>query len=160
MFQNILAILFILKFILKLVKRFEFYAPRFIQNHYGTKAKVDLKKLERLVCKIEKWKADIKFLRFCLIYRLCPKFTKFKLHKSSRQSVTQASALRKSLVTAKIKLHLKCVNSLESEFLTLKPQLSQKVGRFSFMYINRFLEQQKKEYEIKCFKIHQKKLWI
>ena len=68
MFQSILVILFILKFILKLVKRFEFYAPRFIQNHYGTEAKVDIKKLERLVCKIEKWKADIKFLRFCLIF--------------------------------------------------------------------------------------------
>ena len=32
MFQNIFAILFILK----LVKRSKFYAPRFIQNHYGT----------------------------------------------------------------------------------------------------------------------------
>ena len=27
------------------------------------------------------------------------------------------------------------------------------------MYINRFSEEQKKEYEIKCFKIHQKELW-
>ena len=61
---------------------------------------------------------------------------------------------------AEIKSHLKCVNSLKSEFLiTLKLQLSQKIGRFLFMYINRFSEQQKKEYEIKCFKIHQKKLW-
>ena len=30
---------------------------------------------------------------------------------------------------------------------------------YTFIDINRFLEQQKKEYEIKCFKINQKKLW-
>ena len=98
-------------------------------------------------------------MRFCLIYQLCPKFTKFWLHKSLRQFLTQASALRKSLVMAEIKSHLKCVNSLESEFLTLKLQLSQKIDKFLFMYINRFSEQQKKEFEIKSFKIYQKKLW-
>ena len=42
-----------------------------------------------------------------------------------------------------------CANSLENEFLTLKLQLSQKIGKFLFMYINQFLEQQKKEYKIK-----------
>ena len=73
-----------------------------------------------------------------------------------RQSLIQGSALKKSLVTAEIKSHLKCVNSLESEFLTLKLRLSQKIGRFSFMYINRFSEEQKKEYKIKYTKI---KLW-
>ena len=98
-------------------------------------------------------------MRFCLIYQLCPKFTKFKLHKSLRQSLTQAPTLKKSLVTAEIKSHLKCVNSLESEFLTLKLRLSQKIGRFSFMYINRFSKERKKEYEIKCFKIYQKQFW-
>ena len=112
MFQSILAVLFILK----LVKRSKFYALRSTQSHNGTEAKVVLKKSKRLVCKIEKRKADIKFLRFCLIYQLCPKFTKFKLHKSLRQSLTQALALRKSLARAEIKSHLKCVNSLESEF--------------------------------------------
>ena len=72
---------------------------------------------------------------------------------SLRQSLTQASALKKYLVTAEIKSHLKCVNSLESEFLTLKLQLSQKIGRFSFIYVNQFSEERKKEYEIKCYKI-------
>ena len=64
MFQSVLAILFIVK----LVKSSKFYALRFTQSHYKIEAKVVLKKLERLVCKIEKRKADIKFLRFCLIY--------------------------------------------------------------------------------------------
>ena len=112
MFQSLLAILFILK----LVKRSKFYALRFTQSHYGSDAKAVLKKSERLVCKIEKRKPDIKFLRFFLIYQLCFKFTIFKLHKSLRQFLTQASAVKESLVTAEIKSHLKCVNSLKSEF--------------------------------------------
>ena len=54
MFQSVLAILFIVK----LVKSSKFYALRFTQSHYKTEAKVRvvLKKLERLVCKIEKGK--------------------------------------------------------------------------------------------------------
>ena len=46
---------------MKLVESSKFYALRFTQSHYETEAKVVLKKLERLVCKIEKRKADIKF---------------------------------------------------------------------------------------------------
>ena len=73
---------------------------------------------------MEKRKADIKFLRFCLI-QLCPKFTNFKLRKSSRQCLTQVSALKKLSVTAEIKSHLRCViNSLESEFYAIDNGMS------------------------------------
>ena len=117
-----------------------------------------LKKLERLVCKLDKKESRHTVFEICLIHQLCIKFTEFKLHKSSKQFLTQVSAQRQFLVTAEINSHSRCINTLKSEFLTLKQNLSQNIDRFSLVhvYINRFLEQQKKEYEIKCFKTRQK----
>ena len=70
-------VILLLLFILKLVEHFKFYTLRFTQSHFRTQAKIVFKKLE---INLEKRKQDIKLTRFCLIYQLCPKFTKFKLH--------------------------------------------------------------------------------
>ena len=91
-------------FVLKIFRCSEHYAPKFIESHYGTSTKNTLRALERTVLKIERRKADIEFLRFCLIDQLSPKFTRFKLYNQNRQSLAQVRTLRKKLQVAEYKI--------------------------------------------------------
>ena len=51
------------------------YAPKFIESHYGTDARLVLRKIERTARKIERRRADLEFLRLCSVYRLVPKLS-------------------------------------------------------------------------------------
>ena len=79
------------------------YALKFMESHFGTEVKADLRKLEKNMNKIEKRKLDIEFLRICIIYRIFPKFLQFKLYKKSRQSINQTTASTKKLLGIKLK---------------------------------------------------------
>ena len=86
MFAHVLA----LCFTLRLLKRSNHYAPKFIESQFGTEARADLRKLEKVMRKIEKRKLDIEFLRVCIIYRIFPNFLKFNCTRKSSNLSTKS----------------------------------------------------------------------
>ena len=72
-------------FILRLIKRSSHYVPKIIDSHYGTEARAEVRKIEKVVCKIEKRKADAEFIKICILYQIFPKFLRFKLYNKRRQ---------------------------------------------------------------------------
>ena len=136
MFAHVLA----LCFILRLLKRSNHYAPKFIESHFGTEARADLRKLEKVMRKIEKRKLDIEFLRVCIIYRIFPNFLKFKLYKKIRQPINQVTALKKKLLSIELKGQRRRLTSLEKEKEVLKTKLFSQIGILSAITQKNFFQ--------------------
>ena len=154
MFSVVLA----LCFLLRIVRRSRHFAPKFIESHFGTAARLTLKSLERVIIKLERRRADVEFLKLCQIYCLTPKFTRFKLHKPWLQSISQTRQLRKKLVAVEIQDHLKAIGRLERQAPHWTQQLASSIGQVSMLYAKCFLETRRKEEHAICNHRHNQKL--
>ena len=132
-------------FLLKFLNRSRYFAPKFIESHYGTSAKRTLRELEKISRKIVRRTTDSEFLKLCLSYRLYPTFTKFKLHKQKRLCLPEVRCLKRKLITAEIRSHSKELIQLHKEALRLKKNLSTYIGQISMIYSNRFFNNIRKE---------------
>ena len=90
MLVSILAIVFVLR----ISKNSDRYAPKFLASHYGVRVRNILRELETAQKKTLKREADIEFLRKCLLYRLTPKFVRFKLYREAAYRSRRAEIFR------------------------------------------------------------------
>ena len=117
-----------LVFLTKLFLSSRFSAPKYIASHYGHQALMTLRKLEQNSRTIAKRRADIIFLKKCVLYNLIPKFLRFKLYKNSVKKYRRTQPYRKSLLLYKI-------NQQKKEIKSLKGKL-----KISLLHYNKKLE--------------------
>ena len=65
-------------------------------------------------------KADISFLEKCVLYRLTPKFIRFKLYNTKAQNQHRTVSYRKSLLQFAISQHRKQIKLLEQKIKLLR----------------------------------------
>ena len=74
-------------FIIRLFSTSVFRVPKLIGGHFGSEAKVLLRKVELAQRKAVRHQAAVDFLTKCVTYNLSPRFLQFKLHRSNLQEV-------------------------------------------------------------------------
>ena len=89
-------------FLTKLNKSAVASTPKFLESHYGTASKKQLRSLQNLVCKVARQEASIEFITTCIIYNLTPSFLRFKLYKADRQDLRKTYSFCRSLLTSEL----------------------------------------------------------
>jgi len=72
-------------FMIRLFNTSAFRLPKLISGHFGSEAKVLLRKVELAQHKAVQHQAAVEFLTKCATYNLSPRFLQFKLYRSNLQ---------------------------------------------------------------------------
>jgi len=89
-------------FIIRLFSTSAFRVPKLIGGHFGSEAKVLLRKVELAQRKAVRHQAAVDFLTKCVTYNLPPRFLQFKLYRSNLQDARCVHSFRRFLLTKEL----------------------------------------------------------
>jgi len=129
-----------------------------IGDHFGSEAKVLLRKVELAQRKAVRHQAAVDFLTKCVAYNLSPRFLQFKLYRSNLQDARCVHFFRRFLLTKEInrrrQLLVAATNFEKEQRLVLFKQ----VGRLVSGPVQKFLLAKRNQDERDLQLVHQKKL--
>ena len=132
-----------------------YHIPLFIRQCYGQST---LRALERAYRKRLKRLADVEFLKTCLVYKLCPKLTNFKLNRKSNQGLPASNRLKTNIIRAEIKYNLRQIASLNKTISDLESALFGTVSYFHSIWIKCFFKEILAKYFSTVTNTHNRKL--
>ena len=134
------------------------HIPLFIRQHYGQSTLRTLRDLERAYRKRIKRLADVEFLKTCLVYKLNPKLTNFKLNRKSNQNLPASTRLKTNIIRAEIQYNLRQIGNLNKTITNLESALFGVVSYFHSIWIKSFFKVNLAKFFCTVTETHNRKL--
>ena len=112
------------------------FIAEIIRKRYGRDTVKQLRKFEKLDCKVRKSRGDLEFLKLCQDNGLTPKFLNFKLANRNLRYSNSYKHCQSLLLKEEIRNKVSILARQKKEFDKVKPAIHLKVSIFDFAQVS------------------------